>query len=192
MATLLGYARVSTVDQVAHLQHDALAGAGVERVFTDTASGSLKHRPQLDALLAYARDGETVVVWRLDRLGRSIAHLIELAGVLERRGIGLRSLQEQIDTTTAGGRLVFHMFGALAEFERSLLSERTRAGLAAARACGRHGGRRPTVTPDKLAVARRLVDERTMTMQQIAETLGVGRSTLYRALAAPPVATGQP
>jgi DNA invertase Pin-like site-specific DNA recombinase len=193
VSALLGYARISTSEQLADLQHDALAAAGVpaDKVFTDTASGRLDRRPQLDALLAYAREGDTIVVWRLDRLGRSIKHLIELATVLEERGIGLRSLQEQIDTTTANGRLVFHVFGALAEFERSLLSERTRAGLAAARARGRRGGRPPTVTPDKLELARRLVDERKMTMQQIADALGVGRSTLYRALDTAPSTTSQ-
>src|SRR5512135_3879194 len=137
---LVGYARVSTADQTLTLQHDALTQAGCERTFTDTAAGSQAVRPGLEEALAYVRPGDTLVVWRLDRLGRSLRHLIDTIGSLQERGIGFQSLQEQLDTTTSGGKLVFHVFGALAEFERDLIRERTQAGLMAARARGRLGG----------------------------------------------------
>ncbi len=152
--TLVGYARVSTADQNLDLQVDALDRAGCVRAFTDTASGSLAERPQLDAALDYLRRGDTLVVWRLDRLGRSLRHLVETVTALQERGVGFRSIQESIDTTTSGGRLVFHVFCALAEFERDLIRERTHAGLAAARARGRLGGRKPALTPQKAAVGR--------------------------------------
>src|SRR5512146_3189384 len=138
---LVGYARVSTADQTPALQRDALSAAGCGRLFTDTASGAKAERPGLDEALEFLRPGDTLVVWRLDRLGRSLRHLIETVSLLEQRGIGFRSLQESIDTTTSGGKLVFHVFGALAEFERDLIRERTSAGLLAARARGRKGGR---------------------------------------------------
>ncbi len=138
---LLGYARVSTLEQTLALQQDALTQAGCERTFTDTASGSQDVRPGLTEALDFARPGDTLVVWRLDRLGRSLRHLIDTVALLQERGIGFKSLQEQIDTTTSGGKLVFHVFGALAEFERDLIRERTQAGLLAARARGRLGGR---------------------------------------------------
>jgi len=131
-----GYARVSTLEQDEALQHDALTAAGCERIFADKASGKLEHRPALDALLDQLRPGDTVVVWRLDRLGRSLRHLLEVVSELERRGVAFQSLTEVIDTSTPGGKLVFHLFGALAEFERELIRERTMAGLAAARAAG--------------------------------------------------------
>ena len=131
---LVGYARVSTADQTLGLQRDALTAAGCERLFTDTASGSRADRPGLDEALEFLRPGDTLVVWRLDRLGRSLRHLLDTLTVLQARNIGFRSLQEQIDTTTSGGKLVFHVFGALAEFERDLIRERTQAGLEAARA----------------------------------------------------------
>src|SRR5512144_88850 len=137
---LVGYARVSTFDQTLALQQDALTQAGCERVFTDTASGSRTDRPGLDEALDFARPGDTLVVRRLDRLGRSLRHLIDTVFLLQERGIGFKSLQEQIDTTTSGGKLVFHVFGASAEFERDLIRERTQAGLTAARARGRLGG----------------------------------------------------
>lgn len=142
---LVGYARVSTIDQNPQLQLDALEKAGCARVFVDRASGARTDRPQLATALDYLRREDTLCVWRLDRLGRSLPHLIEIATTLTDRGIALRSLTEQIDTASAGGRLIFHIFGALAEFERSLISERTLAGLAAARAQGRIGGRPPVV-----------------------------------------------
>src|SRR5213082_1846545 len=183
MCVLIGYARVSTGDQDVALQLDALKAAGCERWFSDTASGSLSERPQLKRALEELRDGQdTLVVWRLDRLGRSLRHLIELVGELEQRELGFRSLAEGIDTTTSSGRLVFHVFGAIAEFERQLIRERTQAGLRAARARGRRGGRRTVITEEKLRVAGELLAGGQHTMQQIAETIGVGRATLYRHL----------
>lgn len=182
MAHALGYARVSTTDQDAQLQHDALTAAGCYRIFTDTASGALQSRPELDKLLDQLRPGDTLVVWRLDRLGRSIRHLIDQLSTLQDRGIEFRSLQESIDTTTSGGRLVFHIFASLAEFERDLITERTNAGLAAARARGRTGGRPPLLTGDKLATAKKLYDQQDLTVAQIGNILGVSRSTIYRAL----------
>jgi DNA invertase Pin-like site-specific DNA recombinase len=137
---LVGYARVSTHDQHLNLQLDALNAAGCERIFTDTIGGSSTQRPGLDEALTYLRSGDSLVVWRLDRLGRSLRHLIGTVGQLQSNGVGFRSLQESIDTATPGGKLVFHVFGALAEFERDLIRERTQAGLAAARARGRRGG----------------------------------------------------
>ena len=180
--SLVGYARVSTGDQNIDLQTDALQAAGCARVFTDTASGSLAERPQLSAALDYLRDGDTLVVWRLDRLGRSIRRLIETVGTLQERGIGFRSIQESIDTTTSGGRLVFHVFCALAEFERDLIRERTHAGLAAARARGRVGGRKPALTPKQVKVARRMYEAKDSTVSDIAKVLGVSRATIYRHL----------
>src|SRR5947209_4396518 len=139
---LIGYARVSTEDQTLHLQVDALQSAGCTQIFRDTASGAKADRPGLTRALEHVREGDVLVVWRLDRLGRSLASLIELMTQLDGRGIGFKSLTEQIDTTTSGGKLIFHIFGALAEFERNLIHERTNAGLAASRARGRQGGRR--------------------------------------------------
>lgn len=190
MGHLLGYARVSTTDQDASLQIDALNAAGCYRVFVDTMSGSLQHRPELDKLLDQLRPGDTLVVWRLDRLGRSIRHLIDQLHALAERGIGFRSLQETIDTTSPGGRLVFHVFAALAEFERDLIKERTNAGLAAARARGRTGGRPSRLSADQVRTARRLYEQQDMTVAQIGDVLGVSRTTIYRALAkhAEPVA----
>lgn len=182
---LLGYARVSTLEQDPALQHDALAAAQCVRVFTDRASGALDERVELARVLDHAREGDTVVVWRLDRLGRSLRHLVDTIAALERRGVGFRSLSESIDTTTPGGKLAFHIFAALAEFERDLIRERTRAGLEAARARGRNGGRPSVMTAEKLRVARELYDAREHTTAQIAEVLGVSRATLYRHLAAP-------
>jgi DNA invertase Pin-like site-specific DNA recombinase len=138
---LIGYARVSTFEQTLDLQQDALTKAGCEQTFTDTISGSVAERPGLQNALLYLREGDTLVVWRLDRLGRSLKHLIDTITTLHERDIGFRSLTENIDTTTSSGKLIFHVFGALAEFERDLIRERTQAGLAAARARGRHGGR---------------------------------------------------
>jgi DNA invertase Pin-like site-specific DNA recombinase len=190
MSHLLGYARVSTLDQNADLQRDALQGAGCYRVFLDTASGKLDDRPQLAALLDQLRPDDTLVVWRLDRLGRSLRHLIETVNGLAERGVAFRSLTESIDTSTPGGRLIFHVFGALAEFERELIRERTVAGLAAARARGRAGGRPSVMTPGKLAVARQLYDSKDHTMDAIAKVVGVSRASLYRHLS-PAEATPQ-
>jgi len=180
--TLVGYARVSTLDQNPDLQTDALRHAGCRRTFTDKASGASSDRPQLAAALDYIRPGDTLVVWKLDRLGRSLRHLVETVTRLQERGVGFRSLQENIDTTTATGRLVFHIFASLAEFERDLIRERTQAGLAAARARGRLGGRKPVLTADKAAAARRMYESKDMTVAQIARALGVSRATLYRYL----------
>ena len=178
MGHLLGYAGVSTVDQDPQLQLDALAGVGCYRVWADQASGSRARRPQLDELLDHLRDGDTLVVWRLDRLGRSLRHLLDVVTDLEARGVGLCSLTEQIDTTTATGRLVFAVFAAMAEFERDLIRERTQAGLAAARAQGRTGGRPAKMTEVKLAAARHLLAEDQLTMTEIAATIVVSEERL--------------
>ena len=178
----IGYARVSTDDQNLDLQRDALQQAGCERVLEDTASGAKAERIGLVALMEILRAGDTVVIWRMDRLGRSLKDLIALVERLEAVGVGLRSLQEKIDTTSSGGRLVFHLFGALAEFERNLIRERTQAGLTAARARGRHGGRKKRLDPAKQKMALRLYHERQHTVEEICRMMGVGRSTLYNYL----------
>lgn len=177
---LIGYARVSTDEQTTRLQRDALDNAGCSRIFEDTASGARIDRAQLLSAFAYAREGDTIVVWKLDRLARSLAQLIATVADLEARKIGLRSLTEAIDTTTPGGRLVFHIFGALAEFERSLVRERTRAGLAAARARGRIGGRKRSMTETDLALARTLLANPEIPVIEIARKLGVSEATFYR------------
>src|SRR3954449_11123309 len=153
---LIGYARVSTHDQTLDLQLDALKKAGCEKLYTDTASGAKAERQGLDEALEYAREGDILVVWRLDRLGRSLQHLIETITLLNNRKVGFRSLTENIDTTTSGGKLVFHIFGALAEFERDIIKERTNAGLEAARTRGKLGGRPKALSPEKIKLAKRL------------------------------------
>jgi len=179
----IGYARVSTTDQNAELQVDALTAAGCGRVFTDKASGSLASRPELDRMLDHLREGDVVVVWRLDRLGRSLKNLIAQVEDLADRGVGFRSLTESIDTTTANGRLFFSIMRALAEFERELIRERTMAGLEAARARGRVGGRPSKMTPEKVRVAREMYNSKEYTVEAIAQTIGVSRKTVYRYLA---------
>jgi DNA invertase Pin-like site-specific DNA recombinase len=179
---LVGYARVSTDEQNLDLQLDALMAAGCKRVFRDVGSGTLKHRPQLDACLDHLRAGDTLVVWRLDRLGRGLKHLIESIDALHTCEVGFRSLTKASDTTTPAGRLQFHIFGALAEFEREIIRERTRAGLAAARARGRLGGRPSPVSAEKLAAAEAM-RAREHSMRDIAAALGVSRATLHRHLA---------
>ena len=181
---LVGYARVSTQDQNPDLQLDALAAAGCEKVFTEKRSGAAQDRPELAAALAYIREGDTLVVWKLDRLARSMKQLIETVEQLDGRGIGFRSLTEAIDTTTAGGRLVFHIFGALAEFERSIIRERTRAGLDAARSRGRLGGRPRKLSDADVKAARALLADPTITVTDVARRLGVSPATLYRHLPA--------
>jgi DNA invertase Pin-like site-specific DNA recombinase len=182
---LVGYARVSTQDQTLDLQKDALEKAGCRKLFTDTASGAKAERKGLEEALAYVREGDTLVVWRLDRLGRSLNHLIETVADLDGRKIGFKSLTESIDTTTSGGKLVFHIFGALAEFERDIIRERTQAGLQAARARGRLGGRRRAKaldTPKKVAMAQALYADKANPVGDICKTLNVSRATLYRYL----------
>jgi len=179
----IGYARVSTGDQTLNLQLDALRAAGCDRVFEETASGAKADRPVLKEATAYARAGDVLVVWRLDRLGRSLQHLLTTIAELAERGIGFKSLTEQIDTTTPGGKLVFHLFGALAEFERDLIRERTNAGLAAARARGRLGGRpKKLADPKQLALVQQLYAAGQTDIATICTTLGISRATLYRAL----------
>jgi DNA invertase Pin-like site-specific DNA recombinase len=181
---LVGYARVSTYDQDLSLQLDALKAAGCETLYRDTASGARGERPGLTGTLEHLRSGDILIVWRLDRLGRSLSQLIALMTQLEGRGVGFRSLTEQIDTTTPGGRLIFHIFGALAEFERTLIRERTMAGLAAARARGRHGGRpRRLDTDRKVRLARQLHEDRNNSIADVCLALGISRATLYRYLA---------
>lgn len=180
---LIGYARVSTAGQQPALQLDALEAAGCARVFTDRASGVVAERPELARALDHVRPGDQLVVWKLDRLGRSLRHLIDTVRELEDRGVGFRSLQESLDTVTPGGRLIFHVLGSLAEFERDLIRERTQAGLAAARARGRNGGRPRVMTARKTKVAKELYDSRECTVQAIADTLGVSRASIYRSLA---------
>ncbi len=179
---LVGYARVSTLDQKPALQTDALTSAGCERIFTETASGAQRDRPELKAALAYLRSGDTLVVWKLDRLARSMRQLIETVEDLQARGIELRSLTESIDTATSSGRLVFHIFGALAEFERAVIRERTRAGLEAARARGKKGGRPATFGPKQLAAAKAMLADPAIRVEDVAAHLKVSPATLYRHL----------
>ena len=177
---LIGYARVSTEDQTLNLQLDALAQAGCERVFTDTASGAKADRIGLAAALSFARDGDTLVVWRLDRLGRSTCHLIDTLEAMRERGIGFRSLREGFDTTTPMGRMVFTFTAALAEFERDVTRERTMAGLEAARARGRKGGRKHKLTSRDMGFASATLRARTLSPSDLAARLGISTATLYR------------
>lgn len=185
---LIGYARVSTTDQNIEAQTDALTAAGCERIFTDRASGKLASRPELDKVLEYLRAGDTLVITKLDRLGRSVRNLIDLVAELERRGVGLLVLHQAIDTSTPGGKLFFHIMSGIAEFERDLISERTRDGLEAARARGRKGGRRPALSAAQIEQARKMYaatgddGKRLHTMKEIAEVLRCSRATLYRVL----------
>lgn len=180
---LIGYARVSTEDQHLDLQRDALARAGCERTFEDRRSGAKADRPGLLAALDYARPGDSLAVWRLDRLGRSLPDLIALVRRMEGTGVGLRSLAEGIDTSTPNGRLAFHLFGALAEFERALVRERTQAGLTAARARGRRGGRKHRLTPERRAHAVELYRARDRTIGEICRLMGISKPTLYAYIA---------
>lgn len=180
---LIGYARVSTADQDLTLQRDALQAAGCERIYTDQASGARAARPGLSEALLYAREGDTLVVWKMDRLGRSMKGLVDLAAELEERNVDLRSLTDGIDTKTAAGRFFFNIMAALAVMERELILERTRAGLEAARKAGRVGGRPRLMTPGKLAAARTLLAAGTPP-RDVASTVGVSLATLYRHLPA--------
>ncbi len=179
---LVGYARVSTQDQDVALQIDALNEVDCERIFEEKASGAQRDRPQLKEAVAYMRPGDTLVVWKLDRLARSLKQLIETVEGLEEKGIGFRSLTEAIDTTTSGGKLIFHIFAALAEFERSIIHERTMAGLTSARARGRLGGRPPALSSDDVAAAKAMLGDPEITVAEVARRLNVAESTLYRHL----------
>jgi DNA invertase Pin-like site-specific DNA recombinase len=180
---LIGYARISTDDQNLALQHDALAAAGCEKVYEDRISGARAERPGLALALEVARAGDTLAVWRLDRLGRSLKDLIALAERLAERQVGLRSLKEALDTTSSGGRLIFHMFASLAEFERDLIRERTQAGLTAARARGRLGGRPKLLTPEKRKLAVQLYRAKEHSIAEICRLMGISKPTLYSYLA---------
>src|SRR5919106_4549996 len=177
---LIGYARISTQDQTLNLQKDALKNIGCKKIFTDTASGTKAERIGFEEALNYVREGDTLVVWRLDRLGRSLKHLIETITELNNRKIGFKSLTENIDTTTSGGKLVFHIFGALAEFERDIIRERTQAGLSAARARGRKGGRPKVLPPKKAKMLHDLYRNKDNSIDEICKTLNISRTTLYR------------
>src|SRR5437764_451842 len=185
----IGYARVSTQDQTLNLQKDALEKLGCNKIFTDTASGAKAERIGLEEALNYVREGDTLVVWRLDRLGRSLKHLIETITELNNRKIGFKSIQESIDTTTSGGKLVFHIFGVLAEFERDIIRERTQAGLQAARARGRKGGRPKSLTGKETAMAQALYNDKNNTVDEICKTLNISRATLYRYIQVTPNAS---
>jgi DNA invertase Pin-like site-specific DNA recombinase len=175
---LIGYARVSTTEQNLDLQTDALKRAGCDRTFTDKISGATSERPGLAHVFDILREGDTLVVWKLDRLGRSLQHLVQTVNDLHARGIGFKSLNESIDTSSAAGKLIFHVFAALAEFERDLIRDRTRAGIAAAKARGRTGGRKEKLTDDAKGAARELL--KTRPLPEVASVLGVSESTLRR------------
>ena len=178
----VGYARVSTAEQTLDLQLDALKKAECSQIYSDTASGAKAERKGLEDAINYVREGDTLVVWRLDRLGRSLKDLIEQLTVLHQRDIGFKSLTENIDTTTSGGKLIFHIFGALAEFERDLIRERTNAGLTAARARGKKGGRpkSPLSEEKKLQLAKKMYEDKTMPVEDIYKSLHIPRSTFYK------------
>ncbi len=178
----IGYSRVSTDDQSLDLQKDALKKADCEKFFDDRISGSKSKRPGLDTLLEFARPSDTLVVWRLDRLGRSMKDLIALVTILEGKGIQLNSLTESIDTSTSSGKLFFHIFGAIAEFEKNLIVERTQAGLAAARARGRSGGRPKALDKSKRELTVKLYDEKDKTIKEICNLMGISKPTLYKYL----------
>ncbi len=176
----IGYARVSTHEQKLDLQTDALRGAGCERLFTDTVSGAKAERPGLQQALAACQAGDTLVVWKLDRLGRSLPHLVQTVRDLGERGVGFQTLRESIDTTSSGGKLVFHLFAALAEFERDLIRERTHAGLSAARARGRKGGRPKGVNQAKQKAALALKQDPSYSIREICQMVGISRNTYYK------------
>ena len=183
MSRKIGYARVSTDGQTTDSQLDALKAAGCDHVYQDTASGGSRSRPGLDQALNALQSGDTLIVWKLDRLGRSLGHLIEIVASLKTRGVAFNSLSDAIDTSTAAGQLMLHVIGALAEFERSLISERTKASLAAIKARGGSIGRRPSVNKLMLKHAKDLVAGGN-SVSDVARTLGIGRSTLYRSMGA--------
>jgi len=179
---LVGYARVSTVEQNLDLQVEALKKAGCGKIFKERSSGVREERPELQSAFQFMRKGDVLAVWRLDRLGRSLKHLLDIVTQLELREIGFRSLQESVDTTTSGGRLVFQIFGALAEFERNLIRERTYAGLAVARARGKNGGRPNALDLKKVQLLYQLYDEKRLSIIEICQMLGVSKPTFYNYL----------
>ncbi|MBK8506160.1 MAG: recombinase family protein [Saprospiraceae bacterium] len=179
---LLGYARVSTTDQNPDLQIDALKKAGCKKIYVDKLSGTKSDRPELTKLREHLRDGDTLVVWRLDRLARSLKNLIQWVTELEEQKVAFKSLQEAIDTTTPSGKLIFHIFGALAEFERNLIRERTMAGLTAARARGKLGGRPEKVDQATQKKIRGLYNSKELTVMEICETMGISKPTMYKYL----------
>lgn len=181
----IGYCRVSTQDQNLELQLDELKKAGCEKIFQDVASGSKDQRKGLEEAMSFAREGDCIVLWKLDRLSRSLRHLIDTVNQLKERGVGLRVITQNLDTTTPSGMLVFHVFGALAEFERLLIKERTNAGLAAARARGRVGGRPKAMDEKKIQIARSLYADGKASIGEICDTLKVSKATLYRNLKLP-------
>lgn len=176
----IGYARISTNDQNLNLQKDALFKDGCEKVFEDVASGAKEDRSGLTEAIEYARAGDSIVVWRLDRLGRSLKHLIETVNILSKREVGFVSLQESIDTTTAGGTLIFHVFGALAQFERQIIRDRTNAGLEAARARGKKGGRPSLLGKKQIKLAKELIADKSNSIESICGELKISKTTLYR------------
>ena len=176
----IGYARVSTQDQNLDLQNDALKAADCEQIYTDKMSGAKTERPGLEKILGIMRKGDTLVVWKLDRLGRSLKHLIQVMQLLDERGIYFKSVQESLDTSTPGGKLIFHVFGALAEFERDIIRERSLAGLAAARSRGRKGGRPRKLSKKQVEMAKNLMKDISIPIGEICQTLGVSKATLYR------------
>lgn len=178
----IGYARVSTNDQHLQMQEDALKNAGCKKIYHDIASGVKTARPGLDDALDHLREGDVLIVWKLDRLGRSIQHLIQTVKSLSDRGVGFKSLQENIDTTTSGGKLIFHIFSALAEFERDLIQERTQAGLKAARARGRLGGRPPSLNEKQVSRMLQRYDEQKLTVAEICKIFNISRPSFYNYL----------
>lgn len=176
----IGYARVSTDDQNLDLQRDALRKAGCALIYEEAASGKSADRPELEQCRKALRAGDTLVVWRLDRLGRSLPDLVQIVAELEQRGIAFESLTEKIETSSAAGKLVFHVFAALAEFERNLIRERTHAGLAAARARGRKGGRKPALTSQQVREIKALLRDPSIPVASIADRYGVSRATIYK------------
>ena len=178
----IGYARISTADQNLELQTDALEKAGYEKIFTDRASGAKDDRSGLISAIEFCRKNDSLVVWKLDRLGRSLKHLIETINLLHEKKVGFVSLQESIDTTTSGGKLIFHVFGALAEFERELIRERTNAGLASARIRGRLGGRPKLMTDKQIRLAKSMLGDPNVTVKEVCQTMNISKTTLYRYL----------
>ena len=176
----IGYARVSTAEQNNDLQIDALQKEGCDRIFEEKASGAQRDRPELKSALEYARAGDTIVVWKLDRLARSLKQLIETVEGLEKRGIGFKSITESIDTSTSGGKLIFHIFASLAEFERNIIRERTSAGLESAKVRGRTGGRPSKLSLEDIEVAKTLLKNPEITAKEVAKRMGVSFATLYR------------